>query len=134
MTDDREPTDDLELMKIGKTIDCRVRCLLVYCARCELQVLRVERDDRDRNPSISMANGSLWTLGGLHVSVQGARNFREYRPPEGMSLHRTFSWRCAHGHADTRRLVAFLKAWPQHDPTRGVHPPRVVRLKLGVDV
>ena len=65
-------TDDLELMKIGKTIDRRVRCLLVYCARCELQVLRVERDERDRNPPFSMTNGALWTLGGLHVRAQGA--------------------------------------------------------------
>jgi hypothetical protein len=127
VTDDPE----LKLIELGKTLDRRVRCLLVYCAQCDLKVIRVEcADDRGRQ-SMPSTFGALWTFGGLSVRGDGARDFTEYRP-QATSLHRTFSWRCAHGHADTRRLDKFLRAWPQHDP--GVKPPRLVRLKLGVDL
>ena len=33
---------DDELMKLAQTISRRVRCLLIYCERCDLKVLRVE--------------------------------------------------------------------------------------------
>jgi hypothetical protein len=121
-----------ELMRLGETISRRVRCLLIYCARCDLKVLRVERDNRDRGkPSSSM--GALFTYGGLHVQADGARDFKEYR--DTIDGGRTYTWRCAHGHADSRKLERFLRAWPQHvdgDPT--AKPQRIIRLKLGVDV
>jgi hypothetical protein len=124
---------DLQLMGLGKTIDRRVRCLLIRCARCELKVLRVERDNRDRGEPDSPF-GALWTLGGLYVQPEGARNFRQYRPsPQGMEARRTYSWECAHGHRDTRTLERFLIAWPQH-VRGGGRPPRVITLKLGIDV
>ncbi len=135
--DDRDA--ELALMRLAQTISRRVRCLLIYCARCDLKVLRVERDNRDRGKPRSHY-GALWTYGGLHVQADGAHDFQEYRAePKAMNADRTYTWRCAHGHADSRKLERFVRAWPQHDHVDGVvaptaKPPRILRLKLGVDV
>jgi hypothetical protein len=122
---------DDELMKLAQTISRWVRCLLIDCARCELRVLRIEREHRDRGEA-GLSTGALLAYGALlRVQADGARDFKKYRPP-GLTHARTYTWRCAHGHADSRKLERFLRAWPQDDPT--VKPQRVLRLKLGVDV
>ena len=121
-----------ELGDLGRNLDRRVRCLLIYCARCDLKVLRVERNNRDTKPSYSTF-GALWTWGGLYVSADGAREFDEFRPePQAAVPDRTFTWRCPHGHPDSRRLERFLRAWPQHD--KSARHDRILHLKLGRDL
>ena len=122
---------EVELMKLAQTISRRVRCLVIYCARCDLKVLRVEREHRDRGDA-GLLSGALVAYGALlRVQADGALDFKKYSPP-GLTSARTYTWRCAHGHADSRRLERFLRAWPQDDPT--TKPQRVIRLKLGVDM
>jgi hypothetical protein len=118
-----------ELYNLGLNLDRRVRCLLIYCAHCDLKVLRVERDNRDRAKPSSTA-GSLYTFGGLHVIAEGAREFTAYR--DGITQDRTYTWQCPRGHADSRKIERFLRAWPAVGGE--VRAPRVLRLKLGVDV
>ena len=115
-----------------KPLSTTTRRMLLGCAKCGATVLDAERRI-EHSP-----RGPLFTDGGLTVDTVNVRRrdgFTMHRHLPAMDVNPTYTWTCSNcGHKDSRKHAKILAAWPRWDPDSKAKPPRVVRLRLGVDL